>query len=100
MARAAGPLGTPRGSVAAVRAVLARPRLWRPGWHQARALVAPGWWRRRPFLPVPDPAWLRFRMTTAYGDPDTPVVVDDLLDWLAWSDTVRVAGPDRPRPVG
>ncbi len=99
MARAASPLGTPRGSLAAVGAVLARPRLWRAAGRQARALVAPGWWRRRPFLPVPDRAWLRFRMTTAYGDPDAPVVIDDLLDWLAWSDTVRIPA-DRPRPVG
>lgn len=28
-------------------------------------------------------------MTTAYGDPAAPVVVDDLVEWLAWSDTVR-----------
>ncbi|MGK2929334.1 MAG: hypothetical protein ACSLFO_07115 [Acidimicrobiales bacterium] len=47
-----------------------------------------GWWRRAPFLPLPDRDWLAFRLTTAYGDPKAPVAVDDLLTWLAWSRTV------------
>jgi hypothetical protein len=80
----------------AVVAVAARPRMWRAALHQGRALVPPRWWRRRPFLPVPDRDWLRFRMTTAYGDPGAPVDVDDLLTWLAWTETARpVPEPDR-----
>jgi hypothetical protein len=31
-------------------------------------LVPRRWWRRRPFLPLPDPDWLAFRMEVAYGD--------------------------------
>lgn len=85
---------------AAVAAIATRPRLWPAALRQARALVVPGWWRRRPFLPVPDRAWLRFRMTTAYGDPGAGIDVEDLLTWLAWTDTTRpappVGGPDRP----
>jgi hypothetical protein len=96
-----GPPATPTrptGSVAVVAAVAARPRLWPAALRQARALVVPGWWRRRPFLPVPDRAWLRFRMTTAYGDPDARIDVDDLLTWLAWTDTMRTgAEASRPR---
>jgi len=76
--------------------VLRRPRLWSAALRQGRALAPAGWWRRRPFLPLPDRRWLRFRMTTAYGDPDAPVDVEDLLTWLAWADTVR---PD-PDAVG
>lgn len=34
-------------------------------------------------------------MTTAYGDPAAPVVSEDLVEWLAWSDTVRP-----PRTIG
>lgn len=78
-----------------MRAVVARPRLWPAALRQARVLVPSGWWRRAPFLPVPDRAWLRFRLTTAYGDPDAPLGADDLVTWLAWSDTVRV----RPDPA-
>lgn len=81
------------GVGAAAAALAARPRLWPAVWRQARALVPVRWWRRRPFLPVPDRDWLRFRMTTAYGDPDAPIDVDDLLVWLAWTDTAR-PGPD------
>lgn len=81
--------GRRTGTRAAVAAVLARPRLWPAALRQVRALVPPRWWARSPFLPVPSRAWLRFRMTTAYGDGDAPVDVDDLLVWLAWTDTVR-----------
>lgn len=88
------------GAGAAVAAVALRPRLWPAALRQARALVPGGWWRRRPFLPVPDREWLRFRMTTAYGDVDAPVDVDDLLVWLAWTDTARPAAGAAPRPQG
>ena len=85
------------GAAAAARAIARRPRLWRPALRQARVLVPERWWRRRPFLPLPDRDWLRFRMTTAYGDPDAPIDVDDLLTWLAWTDTARPApAPHRP----
>jgi hypothetical protein len=79
----------PAGVGAVAVAIARRPRLWLSAARQARVLVPPGWWRRRPFLPVPDRAWLRFRMTTAYGDADAALDVEDLLTWLAWTDTVR-----------
>ena len=88
------------GAVPVAAAVVARPRLWPAALRQARAMVPAGWWRRRPFLPVPDRDWVRFRMTTAYGDPGAPIDVEDLLTWLAWTDLVRPApptgAPDRP----
>jgi hypothetical protein len=31
---------------------------------------------------------MAFRMTTAYGDPHAPLVVDDVLTWLRWSESV------------
>ncbi len=79
------------GLVAAAGAVAARPRLWSAALRQAQVLVPTGWWRRPPFLPLPDRSWLGFRMTTAYGDPGAPVDVDDLLVWLAWTQTTRPA---------
>ena len=39
-------------------------------------------------------------MATAYGDPDAPIDVDDLLVWLAWTDTVRPAVPVHAAPAG
>lgn len=88
------------GPVAVAGALASRPRLWPAAARQARALVPPGWWRRKPFLPVPDRDWLRFRMTTAYGDPSAAMDVEDLLTWLAWTDTTPHApptgAPDRP----
>jgi hypothetical protein len=101
--RPAAELTTPgrrTGARAAVAAVAARPRLWPAALRQARALVPVGWWRRRPFLPVPDRDWLRFRMTTAYGDADARLDVEDLLVWLAWTSTARPAPEAEPtRPA-
>jgi hypothetical protein len=79
-------------------AVARRPRLWPAAARQVRAMVPARWWRRAPFLPVPDRAWLRFRMTTAYGDPDAGIDVDDLLTWLAWTETTRPAPDPHRRP--
>ena len=48
-------------------------------------LAGPGWWRHRPFLPLPDPAYLRFRMETAYGGTgDQQPRPADLLTYLRW----------------
>jgi len=67
-----------------VRAVLVRPRLWGTALRQAGRLAAPGWWRRAPFLPVPDPAYLAFRMETQYGSADHEPDPDDLVAYLEW----------------
>ena len=54
----------------ATGALLARPSLWPTAVHQVLRLARPGWWRARPWLPLPEPTYLRFRLQTAYGDPD------------------------------
>jgi hypothetical protein len=64
-------------------AVLRRPALWPTAVGQARRLARPGWWRRPPFLPVPDRDYVRFRMQTAYGSHGTPPA-DDLVAYLSW----------------
>ena len=59
--------------------------LW-PAAVRALVLHAPDrWWSRWPFLPVPDRAWLRFRLQTAYGDPDRAPEPADVVTWLEWS---------------
>jgi hypothetical protein len=66
-------------------AVAARPALWGAAWGQARRLARPHWWRRWPFLPLPDPAWMRFRLQTAYGDARRVPPAADVVAWLHWS---------------
>ena len=69
---------------AVVAAVATRPRLWPTALVQVRRLARPGWWRRWPPLPLPDPRWLRFRARTAYGDPDRRPDPADVVAWLEW----------------
>jgi hypothetical protein len=73
-----------RWLLAAARAVVGHPTLWVTALRQALVLAPRGWWRRRPFLPVPDPAYLRFRLLTAYGDPGQTLEPADLVTYLRW----------------
>jgi hypothetical protein len=79
VARAAAIL-TPRS----VAAVLRHPSLWLTGVVQLFRLAPRGWWRHRPFLPIPDQEYLRFRLQTAYGDPDRDPEPHDLVTYLHW----------------
>lgn len=65
-------------------AVARHPGLWATAVRQARRTSAPGWWRRRPFLPVPSGGYLRFRMLTQYGDTDRVPEAQDVLNYLLW----------------
>lgn len=66
------------------RAVARRPDLWWTAWGQLQALVPRRWWARRPPLPLPAPAWIAFRMETAYGRPDARPRSDDVVTFLEW----------------
>ncbi len=68
----------------AARAVAAHPSLWLTAIRQVFVLAAPGWWRRPPFLPLPDPAYLEFRLVTAYGDPQRAPEPQDIVTYLHW----------------
>jgi hypothetical protein len=70
--------------MAAVLAIARHPSLWWTALTQARRLTPTGWWRRRPFLPLPDPAYVRFRLLTMYGDETRPLDGDDLVLYLRW----------------
>ena len=83
--RGGGVAATTTGWPATVAAVARRPRLWRAAASQVRRLARRRWWARPPFLPVPDSAWLRFRLETQYGDDHHPPVPDDVVTWLQWS---------------
>ncbi len=80
-------LGLPLRPV--VLALIRRPDLWTTALRSALSMAGRGWWRRSPFLPLPDPGWLRFRLATAYGgegrvDADSPFEAADLITWLEW----------------
>lgn len=64
--------------------MLAHPSLWSTAVIQLGRLAPRGWWRRTPFLPLPDAAYLRFRLQTQYGDPDREPAAADLVSYLRW----------------
>jgi hypothetical protein len=70
----------------AAAALAARPRLWPVAMTQGTRLVPRDWWRHRPYLPLPDPEYMRFRFETQYGPDPLRDRVDphDLIDYLAW----------------
>jgi hypothetical protein len=72
-----------RMTARAVLAVTVRPWLWATAARQARRMVAPRWWRRAPFVPRPDQAYLRFRLETQYGTDATPTP-SDVVSYLEW----------------
>jgi len=65
-------------------AVAFRPRLWGVAVRQCLRLAAPGWWRRWPPFPAPDPSYLRFRMQTAFGDRAGGPAPADVVAYLEW----------------
>jgi hypothetical protein len=67
-----------------VCAVARRPRLWSTALRQTRRLAPRGWWRRPPFLPLPDRDYLRFRLQTMYGGGEQTPRTADVLTYLWW----------------
>ena len=74
-----------------------RPRLWWTALRQFRRMIAPRWWRRPPFLPLPDATYVRYRIETAYGVRGTPNAADVItyLEWCRAGEHARA--PVRPR---
>jgi hypothetical protein len=67
----------------AAGAVLVRPSLWTTAVRELHRMTPPAWWRRAPFLPVPDRDYLRFRLVTQYGNAG-PVDEQDVVTFLRW----------------
>ena len=77
--------------LAGLAAVGRRPDLWCTAVRQARALAPSGWWRRPPFLPLPDRRYLAFRMETMYGDAGHRPAPADVVAYLDWCRSHRQA---------
>ena len=55
--------------------------LLRVGWR----FRARDWYRRFPFLPLPDATYVRWRMYTAYGDESAVPSADDVERYATWA---------------
>jgi hypothetical protein len=55
--------------------------LARAGWRLRRD----GWLRHSPFLPLPDPAYWHFRLTTANGTSGVTLSPASLIDAATWA---------------
>jgi hypothetical protein len=74
----------PTIGVSAIVTVLRQPQLWRTAIRQVFRLAPNGWWRRAPFMPLPDARYLQFRMETQYGDTMHRAEQHDLVTYLVW----------------
>lgn len=55
----------------------------------AWAFRARGWYRRPPFLPLPPHSYMRWRLDTAYGDPEATPSIDEMERYLVWTARMR-----------
>ena len=65
--------------------LVARPELWFTAFRQLFNLAESGWWKRLPFLPLPNQELIEFRSKTQYGFLETEIEAVDVLAWLVWS---------------
>jgi hypothetical protein len=74
-----------------VSALLAHPSLWWTGITALSRFSRRGWWRRRPFLPVPGQAYWDFRLVTAFGGDGREASLGrhDVLAFLRWCQSTR-----------
>lgn len=55
--------------------------LLRVGWRFRRR----DWYRRFPFMPVPDATYVKWRMYTAYGDEGIVPPANDVVRYARWA---------------
>ena len=92
--KALPPGAQPRGKDASLYLSLAglafrRPRALPDLLRAAWAFRARNWYRRLPFLPLPPLSYMRWRLDTAYGDPQARPSDDELERYLAWGTAMR-----------
>lgn len=88
--------------VRAGRQLAGRPSLWPTAFVQVGRLAAPRWLRHAPFLPRPDPEYLRFRLETQYGAAAGTDRMEphDLVAYLEWCRAVMPRPPRGGEPRG
>lgn len=55
----------------------------------ALATAAPGWFRKAPFVPRPEPLYRDWRLLTAYGRPDATPTEREMEEFLRWRRNLR-----------
>ncbi len=65
-------------------ALLLHPELWVTAIRQVVRIAPRYWWKKPPFLPLPEPDYLRFRMETQYGSEHAAIDAADLITYLRW----------------
>ena len=81
----------PRVVFGAAATVASHPSLWPTAVRQLIRLAPLRWWRQRPFLPLPDAEYLRFRLETQYGAPSgaaASIDASDLVVYLRWCQAI------------
>lgn len=71
--------------VALILRAVRHPAVGRDLLRVAWRFRARNWWRRAPFLPLPEREYLRWRMHTAYGDHDAVPPADDVVRYARWA---------------
>ena len=74
------------------RLALRRPALIPRMLGAAWAFRSRLWHRRPPFLPLPSSEYLRWRMDTAYGDPEAVPSLEEMERFLRWAGAMRGRG--------
>ena len=74
-----------RLSLALALRSLMRPKLASDLLRVAWRFRSRGWYRRFPFLPIPDSTYVRWRMYTAYGDYDAIPPARDVERYAHWA---------------
>lgn len=67
---------------------LVRPRLALDLLSTAWAFRRRAWYRHPPYLPLPAPEYLRWRMYTAYGDEVAVPPIEDVVRFARWRRTL------------
>jgi len=75
-----------------IAAVLARPLLWLEALRASAALAPRDWYKRPPFLPLPDPGYMSWRLQAAYGTSSADASPHDLVAYLEWRKRQRKTG--------
>ncbi|GBD84667.1 hypothetical protein BMS3Abin02_01061 [bacterium BMS3Abin02] len=73
------------------RAVARRPDLWLDAARSVFAFAPKAWWKKFPFLPVPETRYLAWRRFTAYGSVDQTLSGEDVVAFLEWRRRLRTS---------
>lgn len=65
-------------------AVGRRPELWGEGVRALIAVAPRHWWKKPPYMPRPDDAYMSWRTATAQGSADAGIQPAELVAYLRW----------------